>query len=58
MLILILIPLIATSWFHLLHKDLKMTKDFFIVYTVIYTLLLGLVGLINVTIHYILGKGL
>lgn len=57
-LILILIPIVATTWFHLIYKDTKMTIDFSIIYTIIYLLLLGLVGLINVAVHYFLGKGL
>ena len=54
--ILLSIPLIATTLFYLKHKDLKMTANFFALYTIAYIALLGLIVLVNITAHYIMLK--
>ena len=51
--ILLSIPLIATTIFYLKHKDLKMTTNFFLLYTTAYAGLLVLIVLINKLAHYI-----
>ncbi len=52
--ILISIPLIASALFYLKHKDLKMTSQFFILYSAAYAGLLVLIVAVNKLAHYIM----